>query len=157
MNKITTATALIGLMGAFACPVYADPIPITQQVGWPCTPRPELATERSYFPIQGAMECIPDENGNFYWQALGGGTARYDITSTCSVAGTLRWNGAAIQYCDGSNWQSLGGTTLVVGGCQTYWSACPAGYNATSYFSPGTYNCCDRCSNPAWRYTVCSQ
>ncbi|MDR3423952.1 MAG: hypothetical protein P4M13_02580 [Alphaproteobacteria bacterium] len=74
--------------------------------------------------------------------------------------GTQRYNyGTHIyEFCNGSSWQPFGGsTTMVVGGCQTYWSSCPAGYQATSYFSPGTYNCCDRCGNPAWRYTVCSQ
>jgi hypothetical protein len=80
----------------------------------------------------------------------------------CDVghAGAIRFNPAsgAFEGCNGANWQAIGGgLTLVVGGCQTSWSDCPAGYTATSYFSPGTYNCCDRCGNPAWRYTVCSQ
>jgi hypothetical protein len=78
-----------------------------------------------------------------------------------AAAGTIRWNTSSLAFegCNGSSWQPIGGggLTTVVGGCQTYWSSCPAGYRATSYFSPGTYNCCDRCGNPAWRYTVCSQ
>lgn len=87
----------------------------------------------------------------------------YDLGACSPVqAGAMRWNAASAVFegCNGASWQPLGGgggNTLVAGGCQTYWSSCPAGYHATSYFSPGTYNCCDRCGNPAWRYTVCSQ
>jgi len=80
---------------------------------------------------------------------------------SASQAGTMRWNPStsAFEGCNGSSWQPIGGggNTIVEGGCQTYWSGCPGGYHPTSYFSPGTYNCCDRCGNPAWRYTVCSQ
>jgi hypothetical protein len=86
----------------------------------------------------------------------------YDVAA-CSAgqAGAMRWNASssAFEGCNGSSWQPIGGSgnTIVEGGCQTYWSGCPGGYHATSYFSPGTYNCCDKCGNPAWRYTVCSQ
>jgi hypothetical protein len=74
-------------------------------------------------------------------------------------AGAIRWNTSTLAFegCNGSVWQSLGGLTIIEGGCQTYWSSCPTGYIATSYFSPGTYNCCDKCGNPAWRFTVCSR
>ncbi len=86
----------------------------------------------------------------------------YDLGACSAIqAGAMRWNDSASAFegCNGANWQPIGGSgnTIVEGGCQTYWSGCPAGYHATSYFSPGTYNCCDRCGNPAWRYTVCSQ
>ncbi|MDR3560893.1 MAG: hypothetical protein P4N59_05570 [Negativicutes bacterium] len=77
-----------------------------------------------------------------------------------SNEGTQRYNPSlhAYEYCNATSWTTMGGgMTLVVGGCQYSWSTCPAGYRATSYFSPGTYNCCDKCGNPAWRYTVCSQ
>jgi hypothetical protein len=80
---------------------------------------------------------------------------------TGAAAGSMRWNAATLVFegCNGSSWQPIGGTsmTIVTGGCQTYWSSCPTGFQVTSYFSPGTYNCCDKCGNPAWRYTVCSK
>ncbi len=111
---------------------------------------------------QGAINCAPivtDAAGdivtNGYMQ-MGGANAPCDGAHV----GVIRFNPARIAFegCTGSSWQSLGGgNTLVMGGCQTDWSQCPSGYHATSFFSPGTYNCCDRCGNPAWRYTVCSQ
>lgn len=113
---------------------------------------------------QGGINCVPiatDAQGNM----AAAGFVQVGSTTTPCVgvrAGAIRFNAAsyAFEGCNGTNWQPLGGgggTTLVVGGCQSYWSACPAGYRATSYFSPGAYGCCDRCWNPSWRYTVCSQ
>ena len=92
-----------------------------------------------------------------------GGVQLGNDWSGCGAAqaGTMRWNQvlSSFEGCNGTSWQAIGGggNTLIAGGCQTYWSSCPGGYHPTSYFSPGTYNCCDRCGNPAWRYTVCSQ
>lgn len=154
MEKLYKIITLIGFTCVLlrGCPVYA------QQIGEICSQSTTVVTLKSIIPTEGVIECIPDSLGHYYWQAMGAGVARYDSSNTCNLAGTLRWNGSAIQFCDGSNWQSLGGgTTLVVGGCQRDWSSCPNGYRTTSYFSPGTYNCCDRCGNPSWKYTVCSQ
>jgi hypothetical protein len=163
---ITRKAAALTLASLSAClltsplihPALAQDVPPSQQIGQACQASSNLVTVRSYVQTQGAIECIPDANGNFLWQPMGAGIARYDTTGACSVAGNVRWNGSNIQFCNGSSWQSLGGgPTLVVGGCQTSFSSCPAGYQATSYFSPGTYNCCDKCGNPSWKYTVCSQ
>ncbi len=129
----------------------------TVQIGQTCVNLG--STQLSYIQTQGVIECIPDTSGNLFWQPMGAGGTRYDNSAACTTAGMLRWNGNQIQYCDGSQWQNFGGVgqTLVVGGCLTAYQDCPAGYIATSYFSPGTYNCCDRCGNPSWKYTVCSQ
>ena len=153
MKKLYLGAVLLGAVAAFACQAQA------QQIGQACPASPEnVRTVKSSTPTEGVIQCIPDTAGNYFWQPMGAGVARYDSTASCSIAGTLRWNGTAIQFCNGSSWQSIGGgPTLVVGGCQTFWSGCPQGYTATSYFSPGTYNCCDRCGNPSWKYTVCSQ
>lgn len=113
---------------------------------------------------QGGINCVPiatDAQGNM---AAAGFVQVGPTTTPCSAAraGSIRFNQATLAFegCNGTDWQALGGgsgATLVVGGCQLYWSACPSGYRATSYFSPGAYGCCDRCWNPSWRYTVCSQ
>ncbi|MFY9288459.1 MAG: hypothetical protein WAO98_08145 [Alphaproteobacteria bacterium] len=135
-----------------ACQAHA------QQIGQSCPASDMVRTVKSVVATQGVIQCIPDEAGNYFWQPMGAGVARYDGSAICNTAGALRWNGSAIQFCDGTTWQSIGGgTTLVVGGCQFTFSDCPVGYRVTSYFSPGTYNCCDRCGNPSWKYTVCSQ
>lgn len=133
------------------------PTPPNVQIGQTCLILG--TTQLSYIQTEGVIECIPDSGGNLFWQPMGAGTARYDNSLSCSIAGMLRWNGQTIQYCDGAQWQSFGGSsqTLVVGGCLTAYAACPNGYHSTSYFEPGTYNCCDRCSNPSWKYTVCAQ
>jgi hypothetical protein len=73
-------------------------VPPTQQIGQSCPATPGLETVRSYIQTQGAIECIPDQNGNYFWQPMGAGNARYDTTATCSVAGKLvehdaEWNG----------------------------------------------------------------
>ncbi|MFY9288168.1 MAG: hypothetical protein WAO98_06665 [Alphaproteobacteria bacterium] len=151
MKKLYCTVALFGVALAFAWPVSA------QQIGVVCPASENVSTVKSLIPTEGIIQCIPDELGRYYWQPMGAGIARYDTTGLCTTEGSVRWNGSAIQFCDGTSWQSLGGgTTLVVGGCQTSFSDCPAGYRITSYFSPGTYNCCDRCGNPSWKYTVCS-
>ena len=112
---------------------------------------------------QGGINCVPittDAQGDL---VASGYIKAGNSTVVCSAttAGAIRFNPSTLSFegCNGSNWRALGGAgiTAVVGGCQTYWSSCPSGYQATSYFSPGTYNCCDKCGNPAWRYTVCSQ
>ncbi|MFY9286904.1 MAG: hypothetical protein WAO98_00210 [Alphaproteobacteria bacterium] len=129
-----------------------------QQIGQACPASDTVRTIKSDVASQGVIQCIIDDAGNYYWQPMGAGIARYDSSGVCSTAGSVRWNGSAIQFCDGISWQSIGGgTTLVIGGCQFTFSDCPVGYRVTSYFSPGTYNCCDRCGNPSWKYTVCSQ
>ena len=154
MKKALVTTALLSAVVCFTpCPANA------QRIGQACSSDPDtVRTLKSIVPTEGVIECIPNSDGNYFWQPMGAGIARYDSTTACSVAGNVRWNGSSIQFCNGSSWQGVGGgKTTVVGGCQTYWSTCPAGYVATSYLSPGTYNCCDKCGNPAWRYTVCSQ
>ena len=154
MNRDLKCVLAVALLSAVAVrPASA------QQVGQGCTVSTDtITTTRSAVLSQGVLECIPDGNGKSSWQAMGAGIARYDTSSSCTIAGGLRWNGSAVQYCNGSSWQSFGTSqTLVTGGCQTSWSGCPSGYHATSYFSPGTYNCCDKCGNPSWKYTVCSQ
>ena len=112
---------------------------------------------------QAGINCVPistDAQGDL---AASGYVKAGNTTAACygATAGAIRFNTASLAFegCNGSSWQAIGGggNTLIAGGCQTYWSSCPGGYHPTSYFSPGTYNCCDRCGNPAWRYTVCSQ
>ena len=111
---------------------------------------------------QSGINCVPittDAQGNM---AASGYIKPGNSTVACSVSlqGAMRYNPASMAFegCNGTSWQAIGGgLTIIEGGCQTYWSTCPTGYTATSYFSPGTYNCCDKCGNPAWRYTVCSQ
>lgn len=112
---------------------------------------------------QGGINCVPiatDAQGNM---ATNGYVQLGYSQAICNAgrAGAIRFNAAttAFEGCNGSAWQPIagGGTTMVVGGCLTAWAGCPSGFRATSYFSPGTYNCCDRCGNPSWKYTVCSQ
>lgn len=66
----------------------------------------EIRTTKSQISSEGVIQCIPDMNGNFWWQAVGG-VARYDTTTTCSVAGAIRWNGTAFQGCYGTEWKSF--------------------------------------------------
>jgi len=111
---------------------------------------------------QGGINCVPiatDAQGDL---AAGGYIQAGNTSAACyaGTAGAIRFNPATLAFegCNGSSWQSIGGgNTVVTGGCSTGWAGCPVGYHPTSYFSPGTYNCCDRCGNPSWKYTVCSQ
>jgi hypothetical protein len=76
---------------------------------------------------------------------MGAGIALYDATATCRIPGTIRWNGSAMQYCNGSSWASLGG----VGNGALHWNGdwngnafwCDAGYHIVGFH----YNC--GCSN----------
>lgn len=144
MNKILTVT-LLGVATAFACPAYAQ----TVQVGQACQGDPaNLQTSRSVIASQGVVECIPDSAGNYSWQPMGAGIARYDATPACNIAGTVRWNGSAIQYCNGASWQSLGGAG---GAGKLYWDGnwtgdrywCDPGYHIVAFH----YDC--GCSNNA--------
>jgi hypothetical protein len=79
-------------------------------IGQPCPGGTSaISTQASTNQQVGILGCIPDGNGNYRWQPENGGMARYDSTASCTVAGTMRWNGSAMQYCDGASWQSLGG------------------------------------------------
>lgn len=111
---------------------------------------------------QGGINCVPIQTDAYGNMAASGFIQVGNTNVACAAgrAGAIRFNAATVAFegCNGTNWQALGGgTTLVVGGCLTDWAGCPTGYRVTSYFSPGTYNCCDRCGNPSWKYTVCSQ
>jgi hypothetical protein len=117
-------------------------------IGLPCNPAPEMTqTARSQDVRQGVLECIPDASGNYHWQAMGAGIVLYDVSSACSTPGMLRWNGSAIQYCNGSSWQSLVGA----GNGKLYWDAnwtgdnywCDSGYHIVLFH----YDC--PCSNNA--------
>jgi hypothetical protein len=139
MKNFLTTTALFGVVATFACPAYA------QQVGQACTTvSTNTPTQQSIIPTEGIIECIPDINGNYFWQPMGAGIARYDITVACNVAGALRWNGSAIQVCNGSGWQSIGS-----GNGKLYWDGswrsdnywCDAGFHIVMFH----YDC--GCSN----------
>jgi hypothetical protein len=170
MRKSFLTGALLGALAVYACPAFADgpiqmlpPTPLGSTVACPSGFQQVLSYSGtpSGGP-QGGINCVPiqtdaagDIQTNGYLQ-LGNSSAPCDGNHV----GAMRYNTStyAFEGCNGSGWQSIGGgNTIVEGGCQGGWSGCPAGYHATSYFSPGTYNCCDRCGNPAWRYTVCSQ
>jgi len=128
MKKTLITAALFGVAICVIHPALA-----AQKIGDVCTAAANTTpTVRSIIPSEGAIECIPDSNGNYYWQPMGAGIARYDSTGACSIAGSVRWNGSAIQFCNGSGWQAIGGggLTIIEGGCQTYWSGCPAGYQS---------------------------
>ncbi len=170
MKRTALAAALVCAAVAYGCPAFADgpiqmlpPTPLGSTANCPAGFQQILSYSGtpSGGP-QGGINCVPiatdaqgDLSASGYIQA--GGSA-----AICSSAnpGAIHYNPSlqTIEWCNGSSWQGIsGGNTLVAGGCLTYWAGCPAGYHPTSYFSPGTYNCCDRCGNPAWRYTVCSQ
>ena len=135
---VKTATAVLALSFVCQCtPAEANPV-----IGQPCTMSDGITTTMSGNQQEGVIQCIPDGNGNYAWQAEGG-VARYDGTGGCSVAGTLRWNGSAMQYCDGGNWQNFGSVPSgTICGMQTngdnfgarcegyspYDSQCPPGY-----------------------------
>ena len=105
MKRQFIAAVLIGAAICYACPANA------QSIGQGCVNEANsLRTLKSVVPAEGVIECVPDSNGNYFWQAMGAGIARYDTTATCSIAGSLRWNGTSVQYCDGVNWQGLGGS-----------------------------------------------
>jgi hypothetical protein len=170
MKKKWMTVILIGIIGSYACPAYAGesiqmlpPTPIGTNTDCPSGFQLLLSYSGAATGSgQSGINCVPiqtDAAGDLitsgYIQA--GNT---NAICTGALVGAIRYNPAtaAFEGCNGSSWQSIGGgITMVVGGCQTGWSACPAGYRATSYFSPGTYNCCDKCGNPSWKYTVCSQ
>ncbi len=165
-NKLMTG-ALIGALVLYACPALADgiqmlpPTPIGTTVVCPSGTQ-QLLSYSGATSGQAGINCVPiradavgDISMNGYLQ-LGNSSAPCDGTRV----GAIRFNPAtsAFEGCNGANWQAIGGgITMVVGGCQSEWSACPAGYRATSYFSPGSYNCSDNCGSTAWLYTVCSQ
>jgi len=122
-----------------SCSAHAEP---TIQIGQPCTTLG--MTTLSVIQMQGILECIPDGGGNLFWQPMGAGGARYDNSTSCSTAGMLRWNGSAIQYCNGTQWQTIGG-----GNGKLYWDGnwtgdtywCDPGYHITTFH----YDC--GCSN----------
>jgi hypothetical protein len=118
-----------------------------QTVGEACTEQTgELANKQSAIAGQGALECIPNSQGQYYWQAEGGGIALYDVTPSCSIPGELRWNGSSIQYCDGANWDSFNS-----GVGKLYWNGnwdgdvywCDAAYHVVMFH----YDC--GCANDA--------
>jgi hypothetical protein len=168
-RKLLTGT-LLGVLAAYACPAYADgsigmlpPTPLGSKVDCPAGTQQLLSYSGT--PMggpQAGINCVPvttdaagDVTASGYVQM-----GHTSVACDASHAGAVRFNSATLIFegCNGVSWQAIGGgTTVVVGGCMASWASCPAGYRATSYFSPGTYNCCDRCGNPAWRYTVCSQ
>jgi hypothetical protein len=130
--------ALFSIFAALACPAHA------QQVGEACTgSTTNIATVRSTIETQGILQCIPNSNGDFFWQPMGAGTVLYDNSATCSIAGELRWNGTSIQYCDGSTWKSFGGGGLgnLHGGGESFY--CDPGYNIVGF----QFNC--GCTNNA--------
>ncbi len=117
-------------------------------VGAACSPTvpASIITTKSQNLIEGAVQCIPNDAGQYYWQPLGAGIARYDTTASCTIAGTLRWNGSSIQYCDGANWQAFvsGNGKLHWDGNWTgnnYW--CDTGFHIVAFH----YDC--GCSNSA--------
>src|SRR5579863_4522652 len=138
MNRIYRTIALLGAVAALPCPANADVI------GDACPANPtQIQTTKSSIQTQGVMQCIPDSNGNYFWQPMGGGVVRYDNTAVCTVAGELRWNGTSIQYCDGSTWKSFGGGGLgnLHGGGESFY--CDPGYNIVGF----QFNC--GCTNNA--------
>jgi hypothetical protein len=172
MKRLSLMTALFGILASCAAnPVHAQnasiqmlpPTPLGS--GATCPAGFQQVLSYSGTPSggpQGGINCVPISTDAAGDMAASGYVQMGNTSVACTAAraGSIRFNTAtgAFEGCNGASWQALGGgKTLVVGGCQGGWSACPASYTATSYFSPGTYNCCDKCGNPAWRYTVCSQ
>ena len=163
--------ALLSVLAFYSCPALADgpiqmlpPTPLGSTSACPSGTQQVLSYSGTVSPgPQGGINCVPiatDAAGDM--EASGYVQMGYtSVNCDGGHAGAIRYNPSTIAFegCNGSSWQAIGGggNTIVEGGCQTYWSGCPGGYHATSYFSPGTYNCCDKCGNPAWRYTVCSQ
>jgi len=160
MNRTAITAALMSAVIALPCPSHAQQPP--QQIGQACPADVNnVRTVRSVIEGEGIIQCIPDANGNFYWQPMGG-IARYDSTPSCSIAGAIRWNGSAIQYCDGANWNGLGTSGGVVG--KLYWSGkwtqnvywCDTGYHLVAFH----YDCyctnnadwfeCQASPSPAW-------
>jgi hypothetical protein len=139
---LKAATAILAFSFVSQCSTaeaQATPHPV---IGQSCPSGALGTTQLSGNLQEGVIQCIPDGNGNYIWQAEGG-VARYDSTGGCSVAGTLRWNGSAMQYCDGGNWQNFGSVPSgTICGMQTngdnfgarcegyspYDSQCPPGY-----------------------------
>ncbi len=171
MNKVLLTGMLVSILAASACPALADtggsiqmlpPTPLGSTVNCPAGFQQVLSYSGT--PAggpQGGINCVPIQTDAAGDLVASGYIQPGNSSAVCipSMVGAMRYNTATMAFegCNGSNWQGIGGSTIVEGGCLTYWAGCPAGYTATSYFSPGTYNCCDRCGNPAWRYTVCSQ
>ncbi len=139
MNKFYRTIALFGAVAALPCPAFG------QQIGQACTGSTvNIATARSTIETQGILQCIPNSNGDFFWQPMGAGTVLYDNSATCSIAGELRWNGTKIQYCNGSNWANFGGGglgNLHQSGGESFY--CDPGYNIVGF----QFNC--GCSNNA--------
>ncbi|MGB9152207.1 MAG: hypothetical protein WCD70_03865 [Alphaproteobacteria bacterium] len=174
MKKRLMTTALLGLLAAHAYsnPALAGsggiqmlpPTPLGSTTVCPSGTQQVLSYSGTpQGGAQGGINCVPiatDAQGDL---AASGYIQAGQTSDACTStnAGAIRFNKSTVAFegCNGSSWQAIGGggLTIIEGGCQTYWSGCPAGYTPTSYFSPGTYNCCDKCGNPAWRYTVCSQ
>ena len=173
--KLRKATALAGVVCALllSCPHTAKAVENIQMI--PPTPLGSMTVcpsgtqqvlSYSGTPTGGAqagINCVPittDAQGDM---AASGFVQLGQSSAACnaSLAGAMRFNPATVAFegCNGTSWATIGGggQTMVVGGCSRSWSGCPGGYHPTSYFSPGTYNCCDRCGNPSWKYTVCSQ
>jgi hypothetical protein len=157
-------------MALSVVPAFADdtiqmipPTPIGSSVSCPAGFQQMLSYSGSPASTgQAGINCVPittDAAGDL--KASGYIQPGASVTAcTADTLGAVRYNPArpGEEWCNGTSWNNLGGgLTIVAGGCQTYWASCPAGYVATSYFSPGTYNCCDKCGSPAWLYTVCSQ
>lgn len=117
------------------------------KIGETCSSQGETSTLLSSDPQEGVIQCIEDKNSIRHWQAMGAGVALYDRTATCSHAGTIRWNGSAVQYCDGASWKSFTGS----GNGALHWSGnwtantfwCDDGYHIVGFH----YNA--GCSNNA--------
>ena len=90
----------------------------------------QITTKSSDIQAEGVIQCIPDSNGSYFWQAMGA-VARYDATTKCTVAGILRWNGSSIQYCNGTTWIGFKSgfppnetlSTSIFGGTPSKWIA----------------------------------
>jgi hypothetical protein len=139
MNGTAFVAALLGAVVAFAYPAHA------QQVGEACTgSAANITTVRSTIETEGVIQCIPNSQGQYFWQAMGAGVALYDNTASCTIAGMLRWNGSAIQYCNGSIWNNLGGGglgNLHQSGGESFY--CDPGYTIVGF----QFNC--GCTNNA--------
>lgn len=109
-------------------------------VGSAClNPSPDgVVTRLSGDRTQGILQCIPNSEGVYSWQPMGAGGALYDSSSSCRTGGQLRWNGAEVQYCDGTGWKALATASRGNGqlhshgrGSYEYW--CDAGYHVVEF------------------------
>ncbi len=88
--------------------LIASPASAAQIVGDACNGSAGLtSTVKSDIQTEGIIACIPDVNGNYFWQPENGGMARYDSTASCNTPGAIRWNGTGFQGCYGTQWKSL--------------------------------------------------